>query len=237
MKTDNIINLTTSQSKQLAETGECVFIEPMDPQPDRIVDEGWWQRPLFNNLPMDFKYQIDQLLTIRSPWQKDFDPLNDDMGILQPPETMPSHLHQTLTIKDLEIKQVQEIDSATFDKIAFYGIKPDLYPGPGDIKDYFNKQFAEPKPVTCKDVCENGIKYGYHKDDKVYCSTCNGDGIESYISYVYDNDYMGILSEISDRVENKSAFFDSPNDKDNFWLNKPLQIILNPFTYILGIGK
>lgn len=96
------------------------------------------------------------------------------------------------------------------------------------FKDYFNLNFSQPKPATCRECEGHGtITDAVYPGGVNNCEACNGDGIESWICYVYDEEVPFYLDYFN---------------KDRKWRTgegelKPLQIIVNPFSYIVEIKK
>jgi hypothetical protein len=121
------------------------------------------------------------------------------------------------TIKDiLEPKRIGDIEpnlivqmGLLFEPVLEY---PDYM---REFKDWFNKQFAEPKPVKCCKCDGSGVFVGT-------CPVCNDTGIEKYISYVYDDETKKLMD--------LNAY------ENGLWNNRPLEIISNPFVWNIKVG-
>jgi len=82
------------------------------------------------------------------------------------------------------------------------------------VKEWFNEQFSQAMPVYCTECAGAGRLYQFGNSKS--CPSCNGDGISHYICYAY-NDKIII--------------------QHNTWEGKPLQIIVNPWCYLIRLGK
>jgi len=216
-KTQHIIDATPEQSRQLVDTGSFVFIEPIPPEYYDVIEL------MDNNRAFAIaRYRTGEQVTIRQEWWETAEP-DSEYGVRFPPKTMPSHLHQAGTIQAADVKRASQILMSDWAKLT--GIN---YDGPVDekisdniqkTKDYFNQQFAEPKPVTCSN------RYCDH-----LCFSCNGDGIESWICYAYDKDSKKKMNCVN-------GVWHAPDPHARHWIfkDKPLNIIVNPFLYLTTI--
>jgi len=245
-KTTVYFDLDQRQSEQLKRTGGCVVLEPMDPQPpdgyyyNGITGISGRLEAVFARLPnldhtkiIPLPYHIGQQVSIRQEWTTDGKVYKKEPGIItayiEPASTMPEHLHLQSTIQNIDVKRADEM--VLVKEVFGY---TNYERGKEKFKDYFNKQFAQPRPVECRyDNCLDTsykpiVIPNYDYDNKVpdsggVCSNCNGDGIESYLAYLYDK---------------KSCFMQWPYEfieKPTTFEDKLLQITTNPYLYILTL--
>lgn len=95
------------------------------------------------------------------------------------------------------------------------------------FKNWFNTQFSKPQPIKCDECNGLGDIYtGYDKEGigVVYCPECGGDGIQYYVSYVYDEDTIDSMLHYFNYVfENEDGTFYYEHK------GKELKIIVNPY--------
>lgn len=176
-QTKIIINLDTYQSKQLEDTGECFYLEPI--KSNEICDTCY----------------IDGM-----EWQD-----------------------KTTTIGNVNVIRIQEIHNS--DAIDLF-IIPGEIPKHKTFKAWFNSNFSQPTLIECMGC--NGKGYADLVDRQPMCEFCNGDGIESWICYVYDPISFPLLITHRDEYRENEKY-------ESTWLGKPLRAIVNPFCYVIKI--
>jgi len=203
------IELDKTQSKIWQEQKELIVLFPMNPQPESIPDDCF-----VNEIKNATNKELHQLLKFKQgdkvQWQNPFDPLNDDLGILQ----------QATITEVMEPKRIQDIELNIIEILGFY-LGYNKYDNEAAIyrfKDWFNNKYSKPIPVECEAGCDEG--YGYNFP----CPHCNGDGIEKYIVYCYDED-----SRIELFFKQR---FDNNTDSIHSYKDKPLDIIVDPYCEI-----
>lgn len=223
------INLDSTQSK-IFETGELIILEPMDPQPkDEFVlkPEGW----LIEHKYLTNKYKTGDSVTIKTSvndeyWDNEIynckyriamfpQDRKEEKEYLEYAESKPKHITKQATISEvMEPCRVQDVNKIKICRIIHTHLKYGGKTIKDQFKTWFNSRYSKPVPVECGH-CENGkVKVGkivvnLYKT----CLKCNGDGIESYIGYLYEDDTLLSVK----------------NDYPKKWKDKPFNIIINPW--------
>lgn len=155
------------------------------------------------------------------------------------PETMPKELHQTGVVKEiLEPRKIRDILHSETIKIIgeyidtfFYNIRSsklrtakELLGQRDHFSAWFNKTWAEPKPV---------LKCNYlHSKNMPVCLKCK---IDYYICYMYDNEnWMKLLLDIGHKQD--IAFSLCADFKNCRWKDKELKVIVNAWSLLVRIG-
>lgn len=208
---------------------QSAFIRPVDPQPENETEILFCNEEtvlVIKNIKENYfyhikkPYQIGDIISVKIPWQKDFDPLNDDMGILQPAETCPEKYWKKIKITGIDIKRVQDIKFKTIHElIGLIGENLSC----NSVREYFNSIFSKPVPVYENLEC---IRHG--------STECGGGGtaIKEYISYIYDKD--SIMSLVDYSVKNYYDFSINFDGKNCKYKDRHLKIITNGFFYIVS---
>jgi len=242
-KTEKIINITKEQAKLWQNNGEFVYIEPLITNVSNLIyiKEGNYLNEVGTLNQYHCPYKVGDKVKIRQPWKWDFSKGIENKfaredgifegKVLQPTKQMPEELWETGTIEEiLEPARVQNIQMYI---IYSLGIRS----SPGgcgaasennsmlfNFKDYFNKQFAESRPVECKQCKGSGIHITETKNSMwMTCDNCNN-GIEKYIRYVYDN--VPLSSEVNSHKSDMSYFT---------YKDRPLETIIDPWVWLIKI--
>ncbi len=199
-QTKTIINISPEQSKVLAEKGEFIYLEPMDPQrPDKSFWDVFLNHKSGHEVMANLiicPFQVGQEISVKPPIKVD-----SSKGLFW----------QTVKVKETLVpKRIQNISLEDWNKIITWADWKGITPA----KDWFNKQWGEPRPI---------LKCNYKRPGETnhLCLKCKKE-IESYICYVYDNG-----------SEWGKDFFAKGEIK---YKDKSLKIIINPWNNLVRIG-
>lgn len=209
-----IVNLCGTQAGQFNKIGECMFIEPVEPQlklgKDGITVEYKGEYYLdMKTFIVCSKYKCKQLVIV-----------------IIKAEGKPEKLRRQAVITDVNVKRVQELNVWQTKKLLG---KIDFGRMRNQFKEYFDQQFTQPIPVY-SEIVTQGMIDALSLTDEIL----EEESIENFILYSYDGECNILERNSQKEFYNSEVTFTGLTPMIRY-KNRPLKVIINPFFYIVTL--